>query len=192
MVSTSLISPIAARSLHCEPNQAALLQGEILLISKPHTAWGASVTAQMYLSITPQQAWSQLTNYSRWVEFFPALTRSEVVIRDVANNLPHASRCQCLHQVASKDFWLFTAYAEVYLDVVELPSCCIQFRLRSGNFQDFFSELQLQALQTGTALSYNVQATPTIPIPAMLIQQAIQLDLPANMRNMRQVLSQSA
>jgi hypothetical protein len=40
----------------------------------------------------------------------------------------------------------------------------------------------------GTLLAYTVQATPNIPIPSIFIQQAINLELPANLCKMRQVL----
>ncbi|PHM06495.1 cyclase, partial [Nostoc sp. 'Peltigera malacea cyanobiont' DB3992] len=40
----------------------------------------------------------------------------------------------------------------------------------------------------GTILAYTVQATPLIPIPSIFIQQAMNLELPANMRKMRQVM----
>jgi hypothetical protein len=33
-----------------------------------------------------------------------------------------------------------------------------------------------------------VQATPMIPVPSMFIEHAIQMDLPANLRRMRQVI----
>ena len=40
----------------------------------------------------------------------------------------------------------------------------------------------------GTLLAYTVQATPNIPIPSIFIQQAMNLELPANLCKMRQVL----
>jgi hypothetical protein len=40
-------------------------------------------------------------------------------------------------------------------------------------------------------LTYTVQATPNIPIPSIFIQQAMNLELPENMRKMRQVLCNS-
>ncbi|MHC5670702.1 MAG: cyclase, partial [Nostoc sp.] len=40
----------------------------------------------------------------------------------------------------------------------------------------------------GTLLAYSVQATPNIPIPSIFIQQAMNFELPTNMRKMRQVM----
>jgi carbon monoxide dehydrogenase subunit G len=82
----------------------------------------------------------------------------------------------------------FTAQVEVYLNVVEVRRQQIQFRLEQGTFNDFTADLKLQDCGAGTLLTYAVQATPNIPIPTVFIQQAMHLELPANMRKMRQVL----
>ena len=74
----------------------------------------------------------------------------------------------------------FTAQVEVYLNVIEVVQQQIQFRLETGTFDDFAADLSLQDCQDGTLLTYAVQATPNIPIPTMFIQQAMQLELPAN------------
>jgi hypothetical protein len=157
-----------------------LLKGEVLLTTRPHTAWGAAVTAQMHLPINRAIAWEQLTNYPRWVQYLPALSRSEV--------RQQVGTSKRLYQVASKNFLLFTAQVEIYLNVTEVLHQRIQFRMESGHFNDFSADLKLQDYANGTLLTYTVQATPSIPMPSLFIQQAIQLDLPANMRNMRQVL----
>ncbi|PHK35913.1 cyclase, partial [Nostoc linckia z18] len=47
---------------------------------------------------------------------------------------------------------------------------------------------ELKDCGNGTLLAYTVQATPNIPIPSIFIQQAMNFELPANMRKMRQVL----
>ena len=58
----------------------------------------------------------------------------------------------------------------------------------NGTFEDFDANLELKDCGNGTILAYTVQATPLIPIPSILIQQAMNLELPANMRKMRQVM----
>jgi hypothetical protein len=93
-----------------------------------------------------------------------------------------------LYQAANKAFLLFTAQVEVYLKVLETQNQRIQFYLESGSFQDFSADLQLQTCGEGTVLTYSVQATPLIPVPGIFIEQAIQMDLPANLKQMRQVL----
>lgn len=166
--------------------QESLLQGEILLETRSHTAWGGAVTAQMYLPLNRSQVWQQVTDYSRWVQFFPDLTRSEVLNRHEAQK-----GCKRLYQVAAKAFFLFTAQVEIYLKVRETAHTAwqqIQFQMEQGSFHDFTATLKLQDFNAGTLLTYSVQATPTIPVPSQLIQQAMRLDLPANMRKMRQVL----
>ncbi|PSB59871.1 hypothetical protein C7B61_18430, partial [filamentous cyanobacterium CCP1] len=133
-----------------------------------------------------------LTDYPRWVQYFPDLTRSEVLSH--TNSSTHelsAKGYKRLYQVAAKAFFLFTAQVEVYLKVVETAHTAwqqIQFQLERGNFHDFAATLKLEDFNTGTLLTYSVQATPTIPVPSQLIQEAMRLDLPANMRKMRQVL----
>jgi len=102
---------------------------------------------------------------------------------------------QAKGQVARKAFLMFSAQVEIYLNVVETaPSSTsdqIQFQLEKGQFHDFSADLTLQDYQSGTLLIYAVQATPTIPVPTMLLQEAMRLDLPANMRQMRRVISSS-
>ncbi len=77
---------------------------------------------------------------------------------------------------------------EIYLNVIEELGQRVQFRLEKGTFHDFSAELYLQDYANGTLLSYTVQATPNIPIPSIFIQQAMNFELPANMRKMRQVI----
>ncbi|MEP0870936.1 cyclase [Trichocoleus desertorum AS-A10] len=162
----------------------ALLRGEILLSTRAYSAWGGAVTASMYLPLSRSLTWQQLTDYPRWVQYFPDLVRSEVLQR--GDSL--GSGGKRLYQVANKAFLFFTAQVEVYLRVVETVHQKIQFRQEQGSFTDFAAELTLQDYRTGTLLAYSVQATPAIPVPTLFVQQAIQLDLPTNMRQMRQVL----
>jgi len=167
-----------------EQPSAELLKGDILLNTRSHSAWGGAVTAQMYLPLARTKIWQQLTDYPRWVQYFPALTRSEVV----TDRFSTGSSQKRLYQAASKAFFLFTAQVEIYLKVSEILHQQIQFRFESGSFNDFSADLKLQDYADGSILTYSVQATPTIPVPSVLIQQAIQLDLPTNMRTMRKVI----
>lgn len=164
--------------------QAAMLSGEIVLKTRSHSAWGGACTAGMYLPCKRSHAWQQLTDYSRWVHYFPDLIRSEVIGRG-----DHLSgKSKRLYQIARKAFLMFTAEVEIYLKVFETVQQQIQFRLERGSFHDFTADLQLQDFGNGTILTYSVQATPTIPVPSIFIQQAMTFDLPANMKKMRQVL----
>lgn len=163
--------------------ESALMQGEIILKTQAHSAWGGAVTAQMYLPIALPIVWQQVTDYPRWTQYFPDVTRSE--IRQVISRHSGAKR---IYQAASKAFLIFTAQVEITLKVLETQQQRIQFFLESGSFSDFRADLQLQAHGEGTILTYSVQATPTIPVPSFLIEQAIRLDLPANLRQMRSVI----
>lgn len=162
-----------------QEHQAALLRGEILVQTRSHSAWGGAVTAKMYLPLARSRAWQQLTDYPRWVQYFPDVTRSEVLQRGERTRL---------YQVGRKAFLFFTAQVEVYLNVFEVMHQQIQFRLEQGTFVDFAADLKLQDCGAGTLLTYVVQATPNIPIPTIFIQQAMHWELPENMRRMRQVL----
>ncbi len=169
---------------------AALLKGEILLSTQPHSAWGGAVTASMYLPLKRAIAWQKLTHYPNWVNYFPAMTHSEIISKDAVTSATAASKrvAKRLYQRASKNFFLFSAKVEIYLKVIETAYQRIQFNFESGSFNDFSADLNLQDCGDGTLLTYSVKATPTIPVPALFIEQAIQFDLPANMRNMRQEL----
>lgn len=158
---------------------AELLQGKILVETRSHSAWGGAVSATMYLPMQRSHVWQQVTDYPLWVQYFPDVTISEVIYRGEVKRL---------YQAAKKAFLFFTAQVEVYLNVIEVVQQQIQFRLERGTFTDFAADLHLQDCQSGTLLTYAVQATPNIPIPSMFIQQAMNLELPANMRKMRQVL----
>lgn len=175
-------SDSVTKGLHMVLNsdkQAALLQGEILVQTRSHTAWGGAVTASMYLPMVRSRVWQQLTDYPRWVQYFPDVTKSEVL---------HRGEVKRLYQVAQKAFLFFTAQVEIYLNVFEVLGQQIQFRMEQGTFNDFTADLKLQDWGKGTLLTYTVQATPHIPVPAVFIQQAMNMELPENMRKMRQVL----
>lgn len=159
--------------------QITMIGGEILVETRSHSSWGGAVTATMYLPVVRSHVWQQVTDYPRWVQYFPDVTKSEVL---------HRGEAKRLYQAAKKAFLFFTAQVEVYLNVIEVVQQQIQFRLERGTFVDFAADLSLQDCQGGTLLTYAVQATPNIPIPSMFIQQAMQLELPANMRKMRQVI----
>ncbi|MGF1515599.1 MAG: SRPBCC family protein [Elainellaceae cyanobacterium] len=162
---------------------SALIGGDVLLQTHDHSAWGGAVTAQMFLPRHRNAVWEQITNYSRWVEFFPDVVRSEVI--GVSQGKKR------LYQLARKAFLFFSAEAEVHLTVAELmnqTSQRLQFIMERGTFKDFSATLDLQDYGDGTLLTYSVKATPSFPVPGAVIQQAMRLDLPANMRQMRRVI----
>ncbi|PZV17237.1 MAG: cyclase [Leptolyngbya sp.] len=165
------------------------MRGDILLETRAHTAWGAAVTAQMYLPIPRESAWQQLIDYPQWVRYFPDVNNSYLL----TDHLPKSDNsdkvaCKRLYQTASKSFLFLSAQVEIYLKIIETFQQQIQFQFESGSFHDFLAELTLQDFGNGTLLIYFVQATPLIPVPSLFIQQAIQFDLPINMRTMRQAL----
>ncbi len=160
-----------------------IIQGEILTEMGSHTSWGGCVTAWMYLPLVRQQVFSQITDYPRWVQYFPDITKSEV--------LQKRGEVKRLYQAAQKAFLFFTAHVEIYLSVIEELGQRVQFRLEKGTFHDFSAELHLQDYANGTLLTYTVKATPNIPIPSIFIQQAMNFELPTNMRKMRQVICTS-
>lgn len=182
-LNSSILAGFIADPVH----QRKLLNGEILLKTRSHSDWGGAVTAQMYLPLERSAVWQQLVNYPRWVQYFPALTQSQILS---APSLASSGCYKRLYQAASKSFLFLTAQVEIYLRVFEIIHHQIQFRFESGSFTDFAADLMLQDHGQGTLLTYSVQATPLIPVPSILIQQAIQLDLPENMRQMRRVLCQ--
>ena len=162
-----------------QDKQKLLMQGEILVETRSHNAWGGAVTAWMYVPLVRSHVWQQLTDYPRWVQYFPDITKSEIIQRGEVKRL---------YQAAQKAFFFFTAQVEIYLNVAEEIGQRIQFKMEKGTFEDFTANLELKDCGDGTLLAYTVQATPNIPIPSMFIQQAMNLELPANMRKMRQVL----
>jgi carbon monoxide dehydrogenase subunit G len=168
----------------------ALLNGDVLLEIHPHSNWGGAVTAQIYLPLDPQQVWQKLTDYSRWTQYFPDITHSEILHYGIATagGTTIKKQVKRLYQAASKAFLMISAKVEVYLKVLETHHQRIQFFFESGSFNDFAADLHLQPHGEGTILSYSVKATPMLPVPSVLIEQAMQMDLPINLRQMRQVM----
>jgi carbon monoxide dehydrogenase subunit G len=165
----------------------ALLNGEILLATRPHSPFGGAVTAHMHLPVTRSQVWAQLTDYTRWVQYFPDIAQSDIL----ESNPQRPHRGHRLYQVARKTFLMFTAQVEVHLRVFENLQRQIRFRMEYGSFSDFTAELTLDDYAEGTVLTYSVEATPLVPVPSLFIEQAIRQDLPGNMRQMRQVICAS-
>ncbi|NJL46018.1 MAG: cyclase [Leptolyngbyaceae cyanobacterium SM2_3_12] len=169
-------------------DQVGLLRGDILVKPQAQTQGNGAVMAQMYVPLHRSRIWPQVTNYRRWTLFFPNITHSEVL-----ETVKTASqRYRRIYQVGCKGFMMLTAKVEVYLKVVETACESIQFRLEQGTFSHFAADLHLQDFNEGTLVTYMVQAAPTIPVPAFLIEQAMKIDLPGNMKQMRQVLCEGA
>jgi len=162
-------------------NQAdPLINGDVLLKTRSHTPWGGGVTALLYLPLQRDHVWQAITDYPRWPHYLPNLFESVVLEQG-----PNTAR---LHQMAGEEFLMLKIKVAIDLKVTETPQRRIQFEFERGNFKDFAADLRLQDYQTGTLLSYSVQATPTIPVPSALIQQGIKMDLPHNLRHLRQAL----
>jgi hypothetical protein len=109
----------------------ALLQGDILLATRPHRMFGGAVTAQMYLPIARSQVWAQLTDYTRWVQYFPDINCSEIL----ESNPQRPHRGHRLYQAACKTFLMFTAQVEIHLRVFENLQRQIRFRMERGSFR---------------------------------------------------------
>ncbi|MGB7249331.1 MAG: SRPBCC family protein [Phormidesmis sp.] len=165
--------------------EKSLLQGDVL-ISTTTIGSGAAVTAQMYVPMGRSQTWQKLTDYSKWVHYFPDIVQSQVLeVKRQSQSHPMTRR---LYQVARRAFLMFSAQVEIYLQVIETVHQNIQFRFERGTFSDFAADLTLEDYGPGTLITYSVKATPLLPVPSFLIEQAIRHDLPGNMKTMRQVM----
>jgi Polyketide cyclase / dehydrase and lipid transport len=183
-----VLSPLSRAFAAQEPDFLKLLQGDILLKTRAYSALGGAVTAQMYLPVGRSQVWTNLTDYTRWVQYFPDITQSEILESDPQR--PY--RGHRLYQSARKNFLMFTAQVEIHLRVFENLQRQIRFRLERGSFNDFSAEMTLEDYGEGTVLTYSVEATPLVPVPSLFIEQAMRHDLPGNMRQMRQVICNDA
>lgn len=188
MTAFSATLPGSVQQTHPYHQREALLRGDVLVQARSHSLWGGAVTAQMYLPKGRSHVWQQVTEYSQWVHFFPDLVRSEVLSDGIARGSKR------LYQVARKAFFLLSVQVEIYLRAIEAHHHSrqqIRFEMEKGTFQNFEAELDLQDFEDGTLLTYTVQATPTIPVPSALIQEAMKMDLPSNMKTMRRVICAS-
>ena len=183
-----VLSPLSRAFAAQEPDYLKLLQGDILLKTRAYSALGGAVTAQMYLPVGRSHVWANLTDYTRWVQYFPDITQSEILESDPQR--PH--RGHRLYLAARKNFLMFTAQVEIHLRVFENLQRQIRFRMERGSFNDFSAEMTLEDYGEGTVLTYSVEATPLVPVPSLFIEQAMRHDLPGNMRQMRQVICNDA
>ncbi|MEY2976576.1 MAG: cyclase [Prochlorotrichaceae cyanobacterium] len=168
--------------------QARLQQGEVLVQSRLYSLWGGMVAAQIYLSQARSLVWESLTDYDRWANIFPHVTKSVLLERQS----PFRKR---LYQAAAKKFALITIAVETELMVREYPQRRIWFHLEKPNncFREFEAEVWLQEApdSAGTFLNYTVQAAASLPIPAPFIQEAMRQDLPDNLLHLRDYLNQA-
>lgn len=181
---TTALSISTVSSLQ-ERQQSQLLKGEILIETNPHTDWGGAVTAEMYIPLERDRVWENVTSYPQWVQYFPDLTESRVVAVSSDRNSKQ------IYHAARKSFLGLSVQVEAYLRVFERRNpnyYQIQFCLEQGNFKDFSADLKLREYEQGTLLTYSVCATPTVWVPSFVLQQAMRLDLPTNMRSMRRVI----
>jgi Polyketide cyclase / dehydrase and lipid transport len=183
-----VLSPLSRAFAAQEPDFLKLLQGDILLKTRAYSALGGAVTAQMYLPVERSHVWINLTDYTRWVQYFPDITQSEILESDPQ----HPHRGHRLYQSARKNFLMFTAQVDIHLRVFENLQRQIRFRMERGSFNDFSAEMTLEDYGEGTVLTYSVEATPLVPVPSLFIEQAMRHDLPGNMRQMRQVICNDA
>ena len=182
---TASPTTVSTRSAVTPSQEESLLRGEVL-ISMTSTDRGAAVTATMYVPLVRQQTWQKLTDYGKWVQYFPDIVQSQVLeVKRQSQSHPMTRR---LYQVARRAFLMFSAQVEIYLQVIETVHQNIQFRLERGTFSDFAADLTLEDYGQGTLITYSVRATPLIPVPSFLIEQAIRHDLPGNMKTMRRVM----
>ncbi len=70
-----------------QDKQNLLMQGEIFVETRSHNAWGGAVTAWMYVPLVRSHVWQQLTDYPRWVQYFPDITKSEIIQRGEVKRL---------------------------------------------------------------------------------------------------------
>ena len=165
-------------------DRIALHRGDVILTPMVSSGGGGAVTAHMFVPLQRGLIWPQLTTYRRWTQFFPNIAQSEI-LETVKTG---SQRYRRLYQVGCKGFMRLTARVEIYLKVFETACDTIQFPLEQGTLSHFAADLELKDLPNGTLLTYMVQAKPTIPVPAFMVAQGMQLALPGNMRQMRQVL----
>ncbi len=182
-----MINPSVSTKLQAAPQLSnvetiKLHQGDVLVKTRAHTVCGGALDARMYLPLERSQVWSQLTNYHRWTQFFPDVTQSRVI----DNQQPQLGRR--IYQAAEKSFLFITAQVNLYLRVFELEQQHIRFQFEKGSFSDFTADLMLSDFKQGTILHYSVSATPLIPVPSFFVEQAMKMDLPVNLRHMRQQL----
>ncbi|MEM9137157.1 MAG: SRPBCC family protein [Cyanobacteria bacterium P01_F01_bin.42] len=171
---------VQATAVLSDADTVRLRHGEVLVKTRPHTVCGGALDAKLYLPVVRSRVWEQLTDYSLWTGFFPDVTQSRII----DGQQPQLGKR--LYQAAEKSFLFITAQVNLYLKVFEIEQQHIRFQFEKGSFSDFTADLTLSDMGEGTLLHYSVSATPLIPVPSFFIEQAMKMDLPVNLRHMRQ------
>lgn len=179
MITPSVSTKTQAAPQLSKSETVRLHRGDILVQTRTHTVCGGALDAKMYLPIERSQVWQKLTDYPRWTQFFPDVTQSRVI------DDRHSQLGRRIYQAAEKSFLFITAQVNLYLRVFELEQQHIRFQFEKGSFSDFTADLMLSDFDDGTLLRYSVSATPLIPVPSFFVEQAMKMDLPTNLRNMR-------
>jgi hypothetical protein len=146
--------------------------------------WDCAVLAQFYIDLPPHYVWNCLTDYPLWVRYLPDMMQSRVIEGA-------GSAQKRLYQVARKVLLLFHLQVQAYLGVTEdSEQRLIRFVMEEGNgaLEQFAAELHLQPLRAGTVISYSARAKPTVFVPEPIILAVIKLELPMNLRRLRQVM----
>ncbi|WP_008309176.1 SRPBCC family protein [Leptolyngbya sp. PCC 6406] len=159
----------------------ALSRGKILVTAQPHGFTGGHVSATLSLRIFPDALWPHLTDYPRWVDYFPEMTHSEAIA-------PTDQGQPRIYQVGRKSILGLGAEVEVYLRVQTHPPHRLQFVMERGTLADFTASFALAPWRLGTLLTFTVQATPLIPLPGFFVEQSMRRELPTSLAQMRRVI----
>ncbi|HZQ61054.1 MAG TPA: SRPBCC family protein [Casimicrobiaceae bacterium] len=123
------------------------------------------IDVEVPMAVSPEEAWSTLTDYDHMSEFIPNLTESRVLGRS-GNNLRIVQKGRAQKGPLSFSF-------ENVRDVVLVPPHEIRTRLVSGSLRDAESLTRIERTETGSRLINHGEYTVSPLLPVQVARQMI-------------------
>jgi len=126
------------------------------------------IDVELPLKVSPEEAWSTITDYDRMTEFIPNLKESRIVSRD-GNRLVVEQKGRARRGAVSFAF-------ENVRDVVLVPPRDIRTRLVSGSMRAATSQTRLDRTDTGSKLTNHGEYTVSPLLPVSMVKDSIVLE----------------
>ncbi|MBD2101935.1 SRPBCC family protein [Leptolyngbya sp. FACHB-261] len=144
------------------------------------TGENGSYVARVLVNTTPAQAWSVLTDYSRYSSFLPNIASSQV--------LSSKGNERVVEQVDRRRVALFTITSRIRISIVETPQSSYRFQLVEGDLQNLQGSWTIQPVSaypggpaTQVLITHQIQAEPKSGTPRNIFYNLFQSQLRANL-----------
>ncbi|PSN20025.1 hypothetical protein C7271_04295 [filamentous cyanobacterium CCP5] len=154
--SSSLQSPVSTTPMVSEPQQVRLTDGQVLM-----TGEQGQYQLLALARVSPELAWSVLTDYESFCTFLPSVVDSRIIRSDGARKL--------LEQTDRRRIMLKTVETRILTENLEIGQEQISFRLIEGNLKYMYGHWRLDPA-----------AWPPEAAVSTLISQQVRADIDFN------------